>query len=1013
MALKSDGTVWVWGRNNHGQEGNGSKAKTQLVPQQITSLANVKAIAARGNHCLAVTDDGKVWGWGRNDSGQLGADARKTQRTPVIIPGLSDIVSLSAGEQHNTALKSDGTVWTWGRNNQGQLGNGTNTDSETPVQVKNITDIKAVIAGDDHNLAVKNDGTVWTWGDNDNGQLGNGDDSKTDCNLPVEVKGLIVNSSSASKAAKYEFGEQVIGTTSDEVTFDLCNTGTADLVLDGTPKVSFLKRTGISVMQFDGVGSHVNLGRKPEFKIERDLSIEAWINPTQDKKWATILGNIFDTGTAKESGYGLSLSGSGGLLFAVETPSQGNMPQYYSKGPIKLNSWQHVAVTYDGHQIRMYINGNETGTYDLVVPKLDYNPENDLRIGLFKDDNERYGFKGRMSEVRLWDIARTQKEIQATMYQHLTGTKPNLIGCWSLDQIQDDTTEDKTGKFDGEIHSTTIVTDNSLSELNEPFIITNQPDSPLPEGKCTTFTMAFNPKKLGSQQAEVVVPSNDPDDNPLTFAVNGIGTPIEIPKPKLVIEPEPLIGDILDFGEQHVETEKSLSFTLKNQSNKILRLTGKIENLLGNNAFRIVSLPESIPANGSDTFTISFKPMSGGNKSATLNLTTNLSDDPFVFTLKGKGVGVEIAIRQDQTDIPSTGWSHDFGEVKESDTSPTLTFIIENRGAEVLNLTDTPPVSVTGDDADSFMVVSQPASTIAPGSSSTFSLCFKPSGPDSKKASVSIASNDVDENPYLIEMNGMGMAKCNVQKGHLLTADSYGNTCVGLIHGGTRYRMGLDMRCKNTQGMQNVVALGQNSYSVKADGTLWRGFLPAQKIEGISDVALVDSCKTHTLFLKKDGTVWSLTGVKSAQIPNLSNVVNIAVGSGFSVALKEDGTVWTWGNAEWGELGDGLKYSSSSTPAQVRNLTGVTYIVAGDSANSSLNSRGNPAFAVRNDGTVWAWGQGSFGGQVTYRSTPQTISGLSNIKMVALGSAGGYLALSNSGSVRGVAKRCPFQNRLK
>ena len=65
-----------------------------------------------------------------------------------------------AGGYHVLALKDDGTVWAWGYNSSGQLGDGTLVDKNTPVQVENLANVKDIAAGGMHSLAVLDDGTV-------------------------------------------------------------------------------------------------------------------------------------------------------------------------------------------------------------------------------------------------------------------------------------------------------------------------------------------------------------------------------------------------------------------------------------------------------------------------------------------------------------------------------------------------------------------------------------------------------------------------------------------------------------------------------------------------------------------------------------------------------------------------------------------------------------------------------------------------------------------------------------
>jgi alpha-tubulin suppressor-like RCC1 family protein len=189
LALKSDGMVWSWGRNNYGQLGNGKRSKKN-TPILVKNLNDVIAIAGGTWHSLALKQDGTVWAWGRNDYGQLGDGTFRNKKTPVEVKDLADVVAIAGGHLHSLALKSDGTVWAWGSNWGGQLGNETvATVSNIPVQVNSLQNISFIACGSSHNLAIRtSDGVVWTWGDNSNGQLGNG--TYASQNTPVLIEGL-------------------------------------------------------------------------------------------------------------------------------------------------------------------------------------------------------------------------------------------------------------------------------------------------------------------------------------------------------------------------------------------------------------------------------------------------------------------------------------------------------------------------------------------------------------------------------------------------------------------------------------------------------------------------------------------------------------------------------------------------------------------------------------------------------------------------------------------------------
>jgi hypothetical protein len=187
LALRSDGTVWAWGLNNHGQLGDGTTTNRR-TPVQVSGLQGAVDIAGGRDHGLAVLSNGSVWAWGDNTHGQLGDGTTTNRTSPVRAGGLSDVETVTAGAYHSLALRSDGTVWAWGQNSQGQLGDGSFTRRTTPVRVQGLTGVTAIGAGRDHSLVTTSDGSTWAWGLNDFGQLGDG--SRTNRPSPVQVNGL-------------------------------------------------------------------------------------------------------------------------------------------------------------------------------------------------------------------------------------------------------------------------------------------------------------------------------------------------------------------------------------------------------------------------------------------------------------------------------------------------------------------------------------------------------------------------------------------------------------------------------------------------------------------------------------------------------------------------------------------------------------------------------------------------------------------------------------------------------
>jgi alpha-tubulin suppressor-like RCC1 family protein len=174
LALKADGTVWVWGWNVYGQLGDGTTT-LHTRATVIRDIQGAAAIAAGLYHSLAANGtDGTVWAWGYNYTGGLGDGTNTSPRLlPVAVDGLTGTMALQGGFSHSVALGLDGLAWACGGNNYNQLGDGTSQDRWAPVRVVDLEGASLIAAGWNHGLALA-DGEVWAWGSNYWGQLGDG-----------------------------------------------------------------------------------------------------------------------------------------------------------------------------------------------------------------------------------------------------------------------------------------------------------------------------------------------------------------------------------------------------------------------------------------------------------------------------------------------------------------------------------------------------------------------------------------------------------------------------------------------------------------------------------------------------------------------------------------------------------------------------------------------------------------------------------------------------------------------
>jgi photosystem II stability/assembly factor-like uncharacterized protein len=117
----------------------------------------------------------------------------------------------------------------------------------------------------------------------------------------------------------------------------------------------------------------------------------------------------------------------------------------------------------------------------------------------------------------------------------------------------------------------------------------------------------------------------------------------------------------------------------------------------------------------------------------------------------------EINLKQNGVDIPNNTGSYDFGSVNLG-AKKAVTFTIQNVGKKTLNLTGSPNVQIGGTYAPDFVVEYQPSTPVSSNGSATFVIAFTPTGTGIRSATVSIASDDLDENPYNFAINGTGVS---------------------------------------------------------------------------------------------------------------------------------------------------------------------------------------------------------------------------------------------------------------
>ena len=162
IATKSDGTLWTWGNNNYGSLGhNQGPGNNYSSPKQIpgtnwtTSVTNGMSLGHAGYNMVALKTDGTLWVWGRGSDGEGGWNTTTAKSSPVQLPGTNWRAVEGSGGNSFYAQKTDGTMWVWGHNEQGQLGQNSQIQFSSPVQIPGTDWNYDFRGGDKIGLAMK------------------------------------------------------------------------------------------------------------------------------------------------------------------------------------------------------------------------------------------------------------------------------------------------------------------------------------------------------------------------------------------------------------------------------------------------------------------------------------------------------------------------------------------------------------------------------------------------------------------------------------------------------------------------------------------------------------------------------------------------------------------------------------------------------------------------------------------------------------------------------------------
>ncbi len=253
---------------------------------------------------------------------------------------------------------------------------------------------------------------------------------------------------------------------------------------------------------FDGTSQYVNVGNSTPLDISGSaITLEALINMSEwrDEVWKGCILNKEQGGSGTDNGYMLRAGADGQLNFNLGSNSWNEINT--EAGSLQLNKWHHVAATYDGYVQKLFIDGN------LVAEAADTfaiaSSNADLFIGSMQGDPNRT-INGSLSQVRVWNVARTHQEIADNMNGDLVGDEAGLVGYWKLDEGEGQVAGGSSANaIEGQLGSTADVDNNDPAW--GPVTVVRGPGEYLPEFPPTYFQGPF---PFGSEEVRFDAPAD-------------------------------------------------------------------------------------------------------------------------------------------------------------------------------------------------------------------------------------------------------------------------------------------------------------------------------------------------------------------------------------------------------------------------------------------------------------------------------------------------------------------------
>jgi hypothetical protein len=348
-----------------------------------------------------------------------------------------------------------------------------------------------------------------------------------------------------------------------------------------------------AALHFDGTDDYVNVPDANVLDLGASLTLEAWVKPASFSAYNMVIDKRLNTDAA--ANYGLTLN-NGKPMFYFWTNTS-DLHFHTATNAISLNTWSHIAATYDGAMVKIFVNG--TQVYAQAETSIPTATNQSLNIG--RNPATAQYFSGEIDEVRIWNTARTCDQISQLYNCELAGNESGLVAYYKFNQ----------GTAEGDNTALTSLTDATSNGNNGTF------NGFTLNGSSSNF-VAIGGVTSGVSCGAVSAPEINLKGNNANITYGST---------------TPSTTNHTDFGAVASGGSFARTFTIDNTAGTAALTISSITS--SNSQFVVSNIPPSVSAGSSATFTVTFTPTGYALQSSTITVNNNDCDEAaYTFTVQ-------------------------------------------------------------------------------------------------------------------------------------------------------------------------------------------------------------------------------------------------------------------------------------------------------------------------------------------------------------------------------------------